>query len=623
MASDPIAQNVEGVRQLVGSKINKSSNQPITSQEEGVQGEKIDSLELTKSDEDLILLAKKWEARYAPYEAKIQPRQERNLKWYLGKQKDGGSGVPDEENIAANILFEAEETFLPAALSRNPEPVVWSDNSNEGNQIADAVKTMLQYHADILVLRSKLTLMVRKWSVDMLGVLKHGWDSRVEDIKTEVRDAKNFIFDPNGYVDSYGDFVGYLGERITVSAEKLIEMFPKHTAYITVNVDGKMGTQVKYTEWWEDDYCFYTYKDKVLDKHKNPHFNYAREEVDPLSGENEVIKGKNHFAYPKKPYTFLSVYTLQRQPHDETGLIEQSIPNQNLVSRRVEQIDFNISRTNNATAYSANNFTQETAKQAATAKKKGHPVLIPSGGPIKDAMVDFPPNALPASFFEDLNSNINNLRTIFGVQGITAQKQDEDQTARGMILQQQYDNSRIGGGIGDRIEQVADNVFNWWTQLYYIYYDEPHYASVIGQLRATQYIELSAHNLNAKLVVSVAPDSMKPHDEVTEMNQAMSLWEAGAIDPQTLLQRLNFPNPKETAGQLWLWKTNPALYGQLNFPDLAQMIQQQQAQMMAMGQPVQGQPPQGAPAPEALSEPAPPVGGVPANSALNQVALPK
>jgi len=67
-----------------------------------------------------------------------------------------------------------------------------------------------------------------------------------------------------------------------------------------------------------------------------------------------------------------------------------------------------------------------------------------------------------------------------GVQGITAEPQDEDQTARGMILNQSHDTSRIGGGIGMAVEQVADNVFNRLTQLYYVFYDEPTFCGNYG-----------------------------------------------------------------------------------------------------------------------------------------------
>lgn len=622
--TDPVELNILGVQQLVGSKMNKTQG-GLSPQSEGIQGDFEDEFTLKLSDEELLRLANRWSIDYAPYQAKIKIRQEAALTYYLGKQKEGGpSVVLDGQPISANILFEAVETFLPAALSKNPEPVVWSDNTPEGNKLSNDVKTMLQYHADVLSLRRSLTLMTRMWLVDLLACIKVGWDTEVDDVKLEVRDTKRFIFDRNGYVDRFGFFIGYLGEQIDVTADELISLFPKHEVYITAMVDGKLGTKVTYTEWWNDDYTFTTFKQKVLDKSKNPNFNYDKETVsidqDGIEIKENVL-GNNHFARPKKPHVFFSVFSFANQPHDVTGLIEQNIPNQRRITRRTEQIDYNLSRQNNSDVFSENNFNQETAKQASSALAKGHPILVPSGGPIGEAIHRLEANGLDASFFNELENSKADLRSIFGTEGITANHQDRDQTARGMILNNQYDNSRIGGGIGDAVEQVADTVFNYLVQMYHVYYNEQHFASIMGQMKATEFIALSSVDLDRHLVVSVSPDSMKPKDEITEMNQALALFEAGALDIKTLLTISNFPDPQNTAAQTMLYKTNPQLYMQLNFPELAQQLQPQ---------PPQGSPPGGEGGPVPGPGPTPPesLAGVPTNSSLSAVpintpALPK
>ncbi len=603
--NDPISRNIEGVRDLVMSKTNKVLGDGGGSGE-GIQGEEIDILELPMKDEDLLFLANQTESNYKGYEGKIKVRQEGNLKYYLGKQEDGTSQVTDGQPISANLIFESEEVFLSAALAKNPEPVVYADNTEEGNKVASEVKTMLQYHADAQNLRPKLTLMTRNWTLDLLSVMKTGWDAATGDIISEVRDVKKFVFDKDGYVDSYGDFVGMLGEKISSTAQELSDMFPSFSDFVTVMCEGKMGTTVIRTEWWTDDYTFTSFKGKILDKSKNPHFNYEEGK-------------KNHFARPKKPYSFLSVFSIQTQPHDLTSLIEQTIPNQNRVSRRTTQLDYNLSRANNSDVFSASNFNQEEAKQAAQAMRKGNPIIVPAGKPIAEAIHRLQAPTVGAEFFNALENDKGDVRSIFGVQGITAQQQDEDQTARGMILNQQYDNTRIGGGIGDRLEVLAKNIFNQWVQFYYVYYDEEHFAAVLGQMKATEYVTLSSANLIRSVIVSVSPDSMKPKDETTIMNQSLALWEAKALDIKTLLTMLDYPDPQKTAAQVWLYQTNPQAYGALNFPELTQQLQ-----MLAMGGQSQTvQPGQAQQSPEmANGEPPQPLSGVQANSALNQVPLP-
>ncbi len=631
---DPFSLNVAGVADLVGSKINKTTGGDYTP--EGVESEKYDVLDLKMDDEELLKLRDEWEKRYAPYESRMTPLFKRNIESYLGKKKDG-QWLVDTGPIAANLQFEAEETFLAAALSKNPEPYVYADNTPEGNAVSSAVKTMLQFHADQLAIRRKLTLTVRQWSIYHLGVIKYGWDPKINDVKVENRKIQDFVFDPNGYVDAYGDFTSYLGERITVTAEKLVEMFPKHEAYIKEQVKSKMGTECVYTEWWTDEMCFVSFKTKILEKHKNEYFRYEEPQLDPMTGEPQLdgigkpilSKPRNHFASPKKPYTFLSVYSLQEQPHDITGLIEQNIPNQNQISRQTDQIDYNISASNNGYAYSEDNFNQETGKQASNARKAGRPILIPSGGPIDKAILALPAAQLPNDFFTSLENHKNDLRSSWGIQGIAAQKTDEDQTARGMILNQAQDTSRIGGGIGDAIEQVADSAFNWLVQLYYVFYDEKHFAAIMGNAKAVEYVTLSSQDLDRQLIVGVSPDSMKPKDEITNINLAQALFDKGAIGPKTLLKMVDFPDPDESAADGVMYKLDPMGYFQLNFPEYAARLQQQQQQnqMGQMQQDAQGAGMKTAAVaantpPEATTEPEQNIAQDPASASLSQVPLP-
>lgn len=633
-STDPFSLNVIGVSDLVESDVNK--NNDGSSFSEGLASDKYGILTLDMKDEELLLLKTEWEKEYAPYGAKIKKIAEKNKESYLGKRANG-QWISGEDTIAANLQFEAEETFLPAALAKNPEPVVYADNTEEGNAVSGAVKTMLQYHTVVTALRRKLKRVVRQWSINHLGVLKHGWDDKIKDISTEKRKIQDFIFDKDGYVDEFGHFVGYLGERITTSAEELIALYPDNKEYITLAVDGKLGTKCTHTEWWTDEFCFVTFKEKVLDKHKNQYFNYEEDAIDPLTGEPLLddagqplqSQKRNHFAFPKKPYTFLSEYSLQEQPHDITGLIEQNIPNQNLIRKRVEQIDYNISASNNGYGYSEDNFNEQTAKQASEARAKGQPILIPSGGPADQAIVPLQAQSLPADAFNELENNKNALKSSWGVSGILSTPQDEDTTARGMILNQAHDTSRIGGGIGEAVEQMAETTFNWWTQLYYVFYDEQHFAAIMGRMQAVEYQIISSQDLDRQLVVTVSPDSMRPRDDITNINLAQSLFDKGAIGPKTLLKMIDFPDPDEAAADGVLYSTDPMAYLQMNWPDLAaQLMQaQQQKTMMDMQSQTQGAgmtaaAEAGAVPPEQTTEPAGDVAQDPASAALSQVQLP-
>lgn len=561
---DSFQLNIDGVANLVGSGMNKLA--PNSELLDGTTGELIDQLGLNMDDEELIRLSGRWETKSSPMMSKILPRQNRNFTYYLGQQLEQADG----KVVGSNLIFEAEETFIPQALSKNPDPVVWSDDTPEGQEASNQIKTMLQYQAHTKGLRAKLGVMVRHWSVYYIGIKKYGWSIEDNDFIDEVRKPKNFILDPDAYIDEFGNYVGaYLGEKIECSASDLIKMYPEHTAVITLKVDGQLGTQVVRTEWWTDKYCFTKFGEIILDKHKNPFFNYETKDKDEY-GVETVTPAKNHFAKPRMPYTFLSVFSMQEQPYDVTTLIEQSIPNQDRIVDRDIQISKNLAAGNNAIVLSGISFDKESAAVAARAIEIGHPILAPDGN--TEAVKRLPANNIPSAVFNALQTDKDSLRSVFGTSGLSSQRQDENTTARGMILNQSHDSSRIGGGIGEAIERVADTTFNWYLQLMYVFYDEPHYASMIGNGQAITYVEIINSNLNRQFNVKVEPDSMKPKDEITEQNMALDLANKGWLDPINLFKKLNYPDPMETAKMVTLYKIDPMMYMQQFFPDQAPVV---------------------------------------------------
>jgi hypothetical protein len=591
--SDNFSDNILGVQDLVTSDTNKS--QETLDQREGIVGDVVDELDLPMDDSELLDLSKKWDTVSAPYSATIEPRAKKNKEYIKGVQR--ANSTTSSEVVPTNMIFEALETFIPEALSKNPEPVVWSDNTDEGKRASNEIKTMLQFHADTLCLRKKLGVMIRHWSVYFIAVLKYGWDAKIGEIVVTVRNPKNFKWDPDGFIDEYGDYQGeFLGDPVSMTAKKLIDKYPEHKTYITLKVDGKLGTKVQYTEWWTNDYTFSTFEDIVLEKLKNPYFNYG--------DKKQLALPDNHFAVPKMPFTFLSVFSLQEQPHDYTNLVEQSIPNQNRINDRDAQIDSNLESANNGIVIDADKANDEEAAQIVQSFYEQGMIRI-SGG--TSAVTRVPANNLPNAIFEAQQGAKEALRAVFGTGGF-AQTENSDQPVRNTILNEQHSSTRTGGGIGEALEQVADNCFNWLLQLYCVFYDEPHFAAVLGKGRAVDMVQLSTNDLTRKFVVSVSPNSMKPKDEVSEMNQSIELANSGWLDPINLFKRLDDADPMETAKMVTLYKMSPQLYAQMFFPEAASQ------QAMTPQQGGEMQPSAGTPEPT-LAAPA-------GNTALSNVALP-
>jgi len=280
---DAFDENILGATSLVSSDTNKIKSS--TDIEEGVDGDYEDLLELPMSDEELLSLRDEYETKSNGYYPKIKARQNRNKLYLKGNQR--ANNGQNDLVVPKNLLFEATATFVPAALAENPEPVVFSDNTNEGKEASNDLKTMLQYHADTLGMRQKLAVMVWQWSEYLIGAVKYGWEPLLDehdldedgepkdkgDITMELRKPQNLVLDPDGYVDEFGDFHGWVGDRIEKPAKWFIEKFPKHKEFITIKVNDKLGTLITATEWCNDEFTFTTFQDVVLEKHKNEFFN--------------------------------------------------------------------------------------------------------------------------------------------------------------------------------------------------------------------------------------------------------------------------------------------------------------------------------------------------------------
>jgi hypothetical protein len=380
----------------------------------------------------------------------------------------------------------------------------------------------------------------------------------------------------------------YIGERIRDKASVMVEKFPKKKKEIEAMVNGKMGTIIDYTEWWTDDYVFWTLKEIVLDKARNPHWNYReeRETVDEFGEPTmEEIPEFNHFLSPQKPYAFMSIFNLGDQPHDSTSLISQNIPNQKRINELHKQIEKNVKMMNGGMAISGerSGLSKEEASRAGKALRDGHIIYFNSGDP-NTSMARYNQGSLPADVFNSLYDFRNELRSIFGVSGSTASGTQQEQTVRGKIIVRQQDQSRIGGGVTEFLEQFADRIFNYMLQMMMVYYDKEHVASLIGEAGADEYVTLSRQEfmqVPAKLTVSVKEGSLIPKDPLTKSSQAIDLANAGMLDPISLFEALDYPDPRGTAEKMYKWNNAPETLFQENLEGMDVVGQVQQAQQQA------------------------------------------
>ena len=555
----------------LGDDINKPRSDGSEETSTGVASKKLSELTLEMSNEDIINLTDKWEEDWkdSPKKNTWEKQIEENEKYWLGNQyslpQDLDGGRPNVDNL----VFEALETYLPQATRRNPEPLVSLDNSEKdesGNEnpahskYIVKVKGRLSDLADKNKLRLKLKKAARHWAIYQLGVGKFGWDLDNDIPIVRIVRPVRMILDPDATIDEDG----YTGERIgeyrKLPASKILalvgnEQTPEAAAatkVITEKVADDLGTSINFIEWWTPQYMCWKFGKTILFKKKNPHWNYDQNtpqtQVDDYGNETmnqEEVKGNNHFASPRMPYAFISVFNLGDQPMDKTSLIGQNLSNQDLINKRNKQIDKNADDMNGGMVVSLgrSGLTQPQAKGVTAALRKGGAVVIPDGAP-REAIDRYPAPGLPPDVYNQLADTRARFRDIFGVRGSSAAGLETEDTVRGKILNKGSDGDRIGGGVSEYLEQFGGEVYNWFLQLLYVYDT------------AFQFIEGA---VPPKVLVSVKEGSLLPKDSTSIANQALELAKMNRISNIDLYKRLEYPNPEELAANVWLEVNAPQL----------------------------------------------------------------
>lgn len=522
-----------------------------------------DEYESSMKEEDIISLTQNWKKEYHSYYKDIEESQKIAYEYWLGKQ-----GTTDDvqymiagRSLVDNRIFNALETFLPIATRANPEPLVTSDNSSMGVQLAKDVKDALVYLADKLKLRMKLKAQTRDWGLMRIGAIQMGYDYLKDEIDIDVIHPKRLYLDPTGHIDDSGFFTGqWIGIAHQFSAKTLQEMFPSKSETILKKAKDKKGTKLEIIKWWyKGTEVLFVLDELVLAKRKNPHWNWDGEvkRLNPETGAEEVteIKGTNHFPMPMAPLIFLGVFKTGLQPHDDTSLILQNISLQDQVNKRMRQIDMNTDSQNNGIVVDGDSFDQAQAAEAASGLRRGASIRVMNAkGNVQNKIVRMPAPQLPGDIFKMMETAKSELDSIFGITGSTPEGLQQEDSVRGKILVSQTDASRIGGGVTEYIEQVADSCYNWMVQLMMVHYDNEHIVNTIGAEEGQELITLTSSRFTIPLDITVKEGSLIPKDPLTKRNEAIDLWSANAIDPLNLYKKLEFPDPVGATNQLILWQ---------------------------------------------------------------------
>ena len=468
------------------------------------------------------------------------------LYWKSGTAKDMSKWHPKRSKVTSNRIFSDLETAIPILTSEPPEPTVIGVPDN---MIKEQIKKGLSMAYEIKYkMQQKLQKAIRSWAHNRLGVIKYKWDEDKGFMTYNVL-TRNIGIDKRA---TSKDDCEYIWEMQESTVEWLTETFPiKKDKILSKYGKDNPKRKIKYLEFWGGggEWVCWKLDEIILDKMKNPNWNYG----EPAHGEKDTfdyipeVEGENLFDTPQFPYLFLNVFNTGETTgiYDETSLIEESIPLQEGVNQLEQQIiDLNEGQKRvwmaSGEAISEKQFQQlidKTGDLGVYLDRKA-----PAGG-----LTQVQSGKPDASLFNNLNHLLSEIDNIIGIHSTTRGERGQQETLGGRQLLMGSDYGRLDL-IVRNVEQLMEEWYGAYLHMIKVYADQPEVLED-GMSR----IELTGEQIPVTTTIMVKKGSTLPTDDITRMQNALQLASMRMIDPETLFEEMDYPDPQGRMQKLVQW----------------------------------------------------------------------
>ncbi|MEM3077609.1 MAG: hypothetical protein QXW38_08350 [Candidatus Nitrosotenuis sp.] len=530
------------------------------------------SLYLPIDDADLVSIINKREEldnQFYKNTLKLDKRTEEMENFWLGKQLDEtkfhGWQVPYKDNI----IWQDLEQRVAIAAGRMPQIIVEpSQNEPSNREFARQLEKALEIKITNEMTKRLLKDGLRNLHLYLRSAIKVRWDKNKGqggDFVFELVRPHRYQVDHTATIPHDGftaDNAEIIYEWIEEPLALVINKFPskKEALYkelgIVRGTSRQMMAKIKYREiwftWYNQDGTIlegvcWKYKNLILGKMKNPYWDWEGYQKSVEENGRTKVENfyHNHFDRPRKPYIFLSHQNLGRSPYDDTSPVEQAIPLQRIINKRGRQITEIADRAIPKLGFSGQYITKEEARRV-TNDPDEH-VWIAGAADIRQAIQAIAAQPPSPVLFTDLAANRNQIDGKFATHSVT----------RGEIVPQESGISKQITREGDLVvsddissivvERAVYEMANWATQMMKVNYDQPHLVKSLGKDGEMVYIRLTRDMIEDGMEVNVKASSV---DKQTRRADALQLAARKAIDPLTLFEELDVPNPKERTKRL-------------------------------------------------------------------------
>jgi hypothetical protein len=591
-------------------------------------------------------------------------RQEKNKNYLMGKQLNVKNLKRYQQPFIDNLIYEAEGTIKPIALSRLPDlfckPAQESDSSKD---LATSITKLINSDIRKRENRRVLSLAWRHHPVFFHGIIKPYWDPNegpLGDYKFKVVHPQNIVLDQTCATNDPAD-MKFIAEAVELTVQEICMRWPKaegalykKLGIVPGNEDEKMLSTIKIWEvwfkWWEKkdkmkkdlakdgiksedtgsggmgdwqevEAVCWKYDDLLLGKMRNPYWDWKGESklvkadgtpaapseaYDALVGNIDASVQKvyaNFFTKPQKPYILLNYDLMGEYPIDYTSRIEQTISLQDNINKRGMQITDMNDRARGKHVFST--------KSGLTKKDIEH---LDMDNPRQDLVVNGPVNeahsfvnGTPAQpgLFTELNMDRQRLFAKMGTNATTRGERSGDETAMGRQILRESDFGRIDDMVEETINPAAEKMAMWALQFIRLFYTKEHMVRVLGPDGNTTFMRITNDAVEDGMEIVTQASGV---DKLMAKREAYERARMNMTDPLSFFTDVNATDPKGRTEKLMTLQASPELYLQKYIMGNSTT---QMAQQLTAASPMAASPMGGAP----VAPPAMPVGGTTAQIA--------
>lgn len=580
--------------------------------QEGLLTYPLDPLQLEIEDDELWrIIDQRIDASHTYYEEKYDlfERRKRNELHYFGRhvaQKEKDHLLKDwESKFQDNVLYEIGGTIKPLAMSRVPDLMVTPAYEREDSQLmAQEISKCIDTEIKERENRQVLGLAIKHLPVYFTAVIKARWDNECDDYVFENIHPDLIEIDHTSPTKD-ADKMQLVAQTVPLTVQQICMMFPKSKEKFLEKLKKQglmksdspswalLATTVKIKEVWFHEYkqhgeneveridgVVWKYFDVILEKMKNPNFDYEGEDryfaydkpgdttTKRALNENELaqilLTGQlpghvqketvyhNYFKHPRKPYYFMGYDQWGKQPYDETSWLEQNLQNQVSVDKRGKKIEETLDSR-------GHHVVQKGAISPADLEE------IDWDAPNLDLSVDgnvndvhayiAPERPTPEEFRE-----IDNLRQrMYAVAHSTAVRGEIEANAPATSNQiaREGDYTAADDLVEDTINDAAQWMAEWAMQFIKLRYTKDHFRWVLGDAGEMVWTKLNRNMIGDGMIVKVKASGT---DKIKAQNNAIEMAKMEMTDPFTFFQDMGLSDPEGRTEKLILAKVDPMSY---------------------------------------------------------------